>query len=77
MIQKYGCLAAVQKAKEYSDLDLALECKGKLTRDMIINLEYAFEDSDLWKVDVLDIHNTTATFLEAIKRDKVLFPWRG
>ena len=66
------------KANEYSDLDFALECKGKLTRDVIINLEYAFEDSDLlWKVNVLDIHNTTATFLEAIKRDKVLFPWRG
>jgi len=66
---------ATWKAKDYSDLDLALEGNEKLSRDVMIGLEYAFEESDLpWKVDLLDVHNTTPEFLAAIERDKVLFP---
>ncbi len=65
---------ATWKAKDFSDLDLALEGQAKLPNDLMIDLETAFDESDLpWKVDLLDVHNTTDTFLKAIKQDKVAF----
>ncbi len=64
---------ATWQAKDYSDLDLALEGVEKLSREVMINLETAFEESDLpWKVDVLDVKNTTGAFLDVIERDRVL-----
>jgi type I restriction enzyme S subunit len=42
-------------AKDYSDLDLAVVCSGKLSDDTLSHLKEAFEESDLpFRVDVLD-----------------------
>lgn len=63
-------------AKEYSDLDLAIESKdgSALPLTLMIAMETAFEDSLLpWKVDVVDLHSVSAEFRAAIERDKVLF----
>ena len=69
---------ATWKSKEYSDLDLALEGEEKLDLDILLNIEEAFEESDLpWKVDVLDVHNTSSAFLKAIEQDKVIFPLKA
>jgi type I restriction enzyme, S subunit len=64
---------ATWKAKQYSDLDLAvitqtpmpLQVSGALTDD--------FAESDLpFKVDVVDWATTSASFREIIERDKVV-----
>ncbi len=62
-------------AKDYSDLDLALEGKEKIPSRMMIDLEYAFEESALpWKVDVLDINAISPEFRAVVEKDRVEFP---
>lgn len=66
---------ATHKAKQYSDLDLALEAQGNLNIDinLIIKLELAFEESELpWKVDIIDINNVSETFRNIIVKDRRL-----
>ncbi len=61
-------------AKEFSDLDLALEGKNgaKIPTDIIARLDDDFEESDLpWKVDVVDINAVAPSFKEIIERDRV------
>ena len=54
-------------AKDYSDLDLAVVCSGKLSDDTLSRLKEAFEESDLpFRVDVLDWHAISPEFQEVI-----------
>lgn len=64
---------ATWKAKEFSDLDLAIITETPLPLDVMASLREAFSDSDLpWKVDVVDWASTSAAFREIIERDKVV-----
>ena len=57
-------------AKKYSDLDLAVVAPGKLNADTLRHLKEAFEESDLpFRVDVLDRHDVSPEFQEAIAKD--------
>ncbi len=69
---------ATWKAKEFSDLDLAIITETPLPLDVMASLREAFSDSDLpWKVDVVDWASTGAAFREIIERDKVVVQgWR-
>ena len=56
-------------AKDYSDLDLAVVCSGKLNDDTLNRLKEAFEESDLpFRVDVLDWHATSPEFQKVIEK---------
>lgn len=56
------------KAKKFSDLDLAIIGEKSLNREILINLEEAFEESDLpIKVDVVDWASVSKEFQEIIK----------
>ena len=60
-------------AKEFSDLDLALEGRGPLDADILPCLEAAFGESDLpYKVDVVDCASVSDEFLQIIYLDKIL-----
>jgi predicted nucleotidyltransferase len=53
-----------------SDLDLAIDAGGPLTRTQASDLADAFEDSDLpYKVDIVDLHQVRQAFHDLIVRD--------
>ncbi|GHV21311.1 hypothetical protein AGMMS49959_10220 [Planctomycetales bacterium] len=55
--------------KTYSDLDLALCGKEKMTTAQWGNVKYAFAESDLpFRVDVLDWHDLSKEFRAVIER---------
>ncbi|MCK4609229.1 MAG: nucleotidyltransferase domain-containing protein [Gammaproteobacteria bacterium] len=57
-------------AKKYSDLDLAIICKEKLSLAKLSTLKDAFAESDLpIMVDVHDWHRLSPTFQEIISRN--------
>ena len=61
------------KAKEYSDLDLAVISDQPLSLSVSAALADDFSESDLpWKVDVVDWATTSASFRELIRRDRVV-----
>ena len=61
------------KAKEYSDLDLAIITNRPLSLDISASLSDDFSGSDLpWKVDVVDWATTSESFRKIIERDKVV-----
>ena len=61
------------KAKEYSDLDLAIITEQPLSLDISASLSDDFSESDLpWKVDVVDWATTSESFRKIIERDKVV-----
>lgn len=64
-------------AKQFSDLDLAIDSQGKpLPTATIADLRDAFEESDLpYKVDIIDIHSITESFRNNIKAQQVFFPY--
>jgi type I restriction enzyme S subunit len=63
---------ATRKAREYSDLDLAIISNEPLPFSILGALAEDFSDSDLpWKVDVLDWATTSAAFRTLIARDQV------
>ena len=65
-------------AKEYSDLDLALEQKDgeSLSARLKMTLESDFEESDLsWKVDVIDLNSTSPEFKKIVEKEKVKLDW--
>jgi predicted nucleotidyltransferase len=67
---------ATNRAKPFSDLDLALEAIDGTNVDpkIILSLENEFENSNLpWKVDVIDLNSVSETFKEIIKRDRIRF----
>jgi type I restriction enzyme S subunit len=64
---------ATWKAKEYSDLDLAVISDKPLGIAVSAALADDFSESDLpWRVDVVDWAATSETFRKIIERDKVV-----
>jgi type I restriction enzyme S subunit len=64
---------ATGKAKEYSDLDLAILTDKPLSLDVSARVRDAFSESDLpWKVDVVDLATASDTFKANIERHKVI-----
>lgn len=62
-------------AKPFSDLDIALEGAAPLAPDVLIDLEEAFEASDLpWKVDVIDLNAVSPEFRAIVERQRVPVP---
>lgn len=65
-------------AKPFSDLDIALEGAAPLAPDVLIDLEEAFEASDLpWKVDVIDLNAVSPEFRAIVERQRVPADWEG
>ena len=63
-------------AKPFSDLDIALEGTAPLAPEVLIDLEEAFEASDLpWKVDVIDLHAVSPEFRAIVERQRVPADW--
>ena len=55
-------------AKNYSDFDLAVKGKEKLSNDTLYALKENFEESDLpFRVDVLDWNNISESFKKIIE----------
>lgn len=64
-------------AKPFSDLDIALEGTAPLPPDVLIDLEEAFEASDLpWKVDLIDLNAVSPEFRAIVERQQVPADWR-
>lgn len=64
---------ATWKAKEYSDLDLAIITDRPLSLDVSASLSDDFSESDLpWRVDLVDWATTSEAFRKIIERDKVV-----
>jgi predicted nucleotidyltransferase len=62
-------------AKKYSDLDLAIDVKGGIPFALSARLAHDFEVSDLpYKVDVVDLNKTGATFKQIIEKECLPFP---
>lgn len=63
-------------AKPFSDLDIALEGTATLAPDLLIDLEEAFEASDLpWKVDLIDLNAVSSEFRAIVERQRVPADW--
>lgn len=78
ILQKYvpGCEVRVfgsrlkEKIKKYSDLDLAIVGKEKLSGDIIYSLKENFQESDLpFRVDVLDWNSISPEFKAVINKE--------
>jgi type I restriction enzyme S subunit len=66
------------KAKEFSDLDLAIIHDKPMSLDVSASLSDDFSESDLpWKVDIVDWANLSDAFRKIIAQDKVVVqsPW--
>lgn len=64
---------ATWKAKEFSDLDLAIITDTALSLDVSASLSHDFSESNLpWKVDVVDWATTSEEFRKIIEHDKVV-----
>lgn len=62
-------------AKESSDLDLAIDAGRPLTRKEASRLDSLFDESTLpYRVDVIDPHRVSESFLAVITRDRVPLP---
>lgn len=63
-------------AKEYSDLDLAIDLNGeKLGFELECKIKVAFEDSLIpYTVDVIDLNSISESFKTNIKDDLVALP---
>lgn len=61
------------RAREYSDLDLAIITDTPLALDVSASLSNDFSESDLpWKVDVVDWATTSELFRKIIEQAKVV-----
>lgn len=57
-------------ALEYSDVDIALKDKEKISIDKILKLRVKFENSTFpYKVDILDLNNVKDEFKKIIEKD--------
>ena len=64
---------ATGRAKQYSDLDLAISGGKPLGIDLIAQLAEAFGESDLpYKVDIVDWTTASEAFKKVIERDRVV-----
>ncbi len=69
---------ATWSTKDSSDMDLALEGKGKLSHKVLGALKDAFEDSSLpYKVDVVDVNRIADTFRQIVESQRVPLPVDG
>lgn len=60
------------KAKPYSDLDLAIITHQPLSLEKYAKIKEAFDESNLpFRVDIVDLAATSATFRELIEQSKV------
>ena len=58
------------KALEYSDIDIALKDKEKISIDTILKLRVKFENSTFpYKVDIVDLNNLKDEFKKIIEKD--------
>lgn len=58
------------KAREYSDVDIALKAYNKIPLSDILKIKTAFEDSTFpYKVDVVDLNSIDEKFYNIIKND--------
>ena len=63
---------ATGKAKQFSDLDLAVEADAPLDLRTLALLDNAFAESDLpIKVDVIDLRTVSPSFRVIVERDRV------
>ena len=63
--------------KDSSDLDLALEGGSALDHDTMSALEAAFEESSLpYRVDVIDLNQTSSNFIRIIESHRTPLPMR-
>ena len=63
-------------AKPFSDLDLAIDAGTTLSLAQLADLRQAFSESDLpWKVDVIDLSVTDASFRALIDEQKIAFDY--
>lgn len=64
---------AKQTAREYSDLDIAIDTDSKkLTLEMLATLAEDFEESDLpYKVDLVDLNTVDESFKTLIEKERV------
>ena len=61
------------KAKSYSDIDIAIVGKSKIDRQTMIRLKEEFENSDIpFRVDVLDWHRISDSFKKIIEKEYVI-----
>ncbi len=61
------------KAKRFSDLDLVIVSNIPLNREVLINLQEAFEQSDLpIKVDIIEFYKASKDFQEIIKANYLI-----
>lgn len=64
---------ATGRAKQYSDLDLAINGLRPLGIDLTAQLAEAFAESDLpYKVDIVDWSTASEAFKKVIERDRVV-----
>jgi predicted nucleotidyltransferase len=60
--------------KRAADLDLAIDAATPLDKSSMYRLADSFEECDLpYRVDVVDLNNTSATFRGTFERDMKLF----
>jgi len=60
------------RAREYSDIDIALKSINSIPIDIILKLKTIFQDSTLpYKVDIIDINSIEEYFYNLIKNDLV------
>lgn len=71
-VRAYGSRVKGDAAK-YSDLDISIVGEGKLDRAKLMELRYAFDESDLpIRVDLHDWHSTSADFQKVIEENYVV-----
>lgn len=62
------------KAKKFSDLDLAIDAGDPLANIILTNIAYDLEESDLpYKVDIVDWAMLSEAFQKRISEDKIRF----
>jgi len=64
-------------AKKFSDLDLTVDAGERLSRSIMTNVAFDFEESDLpYKVDFIDWNRISESFKNIIMNDRVVI-WKG
>lgn len=65
---------AKNRAKKFSDLDLAIDMGEPIPKTLLTNILFELEESDLpYKVDVIDWNHISDNFKKHIENDRVLF----
>lgn len=60
------------KAKQYSDLDIALKANSEIDSDKITKIKFELEETTIpYKIDVIDLNVISDTFKKCIEKDLV------